>query len=409
VSFPVTQRTGFRLSYAHQVQTPDLQNALNGFNNDLSFTNTNDVFGRDVTFGKTIQFEFGVRHAFSQDLVFDISAYNKDKVSDLTARIEPFFDPVTGRDVNINVLTNADFGNTRGVDVNIIRRIGDFFNGQVSYTFQVAKNTGSDPLSYLRTTSRQISAVTGERVDPPQALLPTDDNRTHNFTGALSFSFPGDFGDGTWYGSLLQNGGAFLRYRFSSGLPYTRLKNDGNGQTVGQGAPLGFGLSSQQVEPINSSTMPWIKELDLRLTKGLRLAGTDLTFFADIRNLLNFTTITSIFAETGDVVNEAYRERLISPEIERLEQDAGAFLTTIIASGETINAINLPSNCDAWGDGPVDCVLLKRAEARFGNGDGVYDENEYTSAFIADYDLNNGRWWFYDTPRHIRLGLELRF
>jgi hypothetical protein len=412
VSFPVTDKTGFRLSYSHQVQTPDLQSMLQGFNNDLSFTNTNDIFGRDLTFGKSILFEFGVRHAFSEDLVFDISAYNKDKVSDISTRIQEFLDPTDPngqRTQFINVLTNADFGNVRGVDVSLIRRIGDFFNGTLSYTFQVAKGTGSDPFSYIRTTSRQISAVTGERVDPPQAVLPTDDNRTHNFTGALSFAFPGDFAEESWYGAVLRNGGAFLRFRFVSGLPYTRLKNDGNGQTVGQGAPLGFGLSGQQIEPINSSTMPWLKELDLRLTKGLRLGGLEFTAFADVRNLLNFTTVTSIFAETGDVVNSEHRDRAIQPEIDRLHNDAGQFLRSTEIGGEITNEIRLPGDCNDWSKGPVDCVLLKRAEARFGNADGTYTEDEYRAAFNSQYDLFNGPWWFYDQPRHVRLGFELRF
>ncbi|HYU29527.1 MAG TPA: TonB-dependent receptor, partial [Gemmatimonadales bacterium] len=92
VSFPITEHTGFRLSYAHQVQSPEFTTLLTGINNDLSFTNTNDVAGRDLDFGKSILFEFGVRHAFSQDLVLDVSAYNKDKVSDFAARVLPFPD-----------------------------------------------------------------------------------------------------------------------------------------------------------------------------------------------------------------------------------------------------------------------------------------------------------------------------
>ncbi|MGH9258565.1 MAG: carboxypeptidase regulatory-like domain-containing protein, partial [Acidimicrobiales bacterium] len=74
VSFPITDKTGFRLSYSHQVQSPEYTTLLTGVNNDLSFTNQNDVFGRDLDFGKSILFEFGVRHALSQDLVLDVSA-----------------------------------------------------------------------------------------------------------------------------------------------------------------------------------------------------------------------------------------------------------------------------------------------------------------------------------------------
>ena len=38
VSFPVTDRTGFRLSYSHQVQTPDMAVLASGTNSDLSVT-----------------------------------------------------------------------------------------------------------------------------------------------------------------------------------------------------------------------------------------------------------------------------------------------------------------------------------------------------------------------------------
>jgi hypothetical protein len=403
VSFPVTDQTGFRLSYSHQVQSPEFASILNGVNSDLAFTNTNDVFARDVTWGKSILFEFGVRHAFSQDLVFDISAYNKDKVSDIAYRIEPFFDEQNQRETKINVLTNADFGNVRGVDMNLIQRFGDIFSGQLAYTFQAAKTTGSDPNSYLRTTARQTSAITGDRVDPPQAVLPSDDNRTHNITGSLSLTLPGDFQQGKALGALLSNVGAFMRFRFVSGLPYTRLLNAGNGQT----APfVAFGLSGQAAEPINASTMPWTRDLDLRVTKGLRLGGLAWTAYADFRNLLNLTNITSLFAETSDVYNDGYRERYIGPEIDRLEGEAGAFLQT---AADGSKRIALPTDCGTWGGGAVNCVLIKRAEARFGDGDGVYTEAEYLTAFNAEYDLYNAPYTLYGAGRQVRFGLELRF
>ena len=93
VSFPVTDRTNFRLSYSHQVQTPDFALLLGGINTDLNNTNTNQVYGSDLDFGKTITFEFGIRHAFSDDMVLDVAAYNKDIVSDPAARLVTLYDP----------------------------------------------------------------------------------------------------------------------------------------------------------------------------------------------------------------------------------------------------------------------------------------------------------------------------
>ena len=408
VSFPITERTDFRLSYSQQVNTPDFNTLLSGTNNDLSFTNTNDAFGRDVGFGKSIAFEFGIRHAFTQNTILDVSAYNKNKVSDLSYRILPYDDPANpGRTLNVNVLTSLDFGYSRGIDLKLDERIGNWLAFSGAYTFQQAKNTGSDPFAYLRTSARQISQVTGDRQAPPEQPLPTDDNRTHNLVGAIALTVPRDWNKGSTLGMIFQNVGAYASFRLVSGLPYTKLINSGAGSTGPRG---GFGLTGNAEESINSSEMPWQKFFDLRVTKGFRFASTaDLTVFADIRNLFNFKNVTSIYTETGDVVNALYQQKLLAPEFINLQNEAttnGAWNANGIAG-----AIDL-RNCGSWtasSAGVVNCVNLTRVERRFGNGDGIYTQAEQTAALNAYYAQVAGTQNFYGTPRSVRLGFELSF
>ncbi len=408
VSFPVTDRTNFRLSYSHQTQSPRMQDVLNGRNNDLSITNTNDRFGGDVRHGKTVLFELGIRHAFTRDLVLDLAAFNKDKTSDLAYRLQDFFDPVAGRIQPVNVLTNADFGNARGFEIQLLQRIGNWFNGQVSYTYQAAKGTGSNPESYLTTTSRTVSQVTGERVPPPQAILRTDDDRTHNIQGSLSFNWPDDFERGSWYGQILRNAGLFARFRFVSGLPYTKLVNVGDG-TVAYGG-TNFGLESvKEDDALNASELPWNYFFDLRVTKGLRLGPTDWTLYADFRNLFNFLNIVGVYAETGDRVNEFFFDRQVSAELSRIKNHA-TLARQVLSPDGTEDAIDL-SNCAGW-DGPgaeADCILLRGAEARFGDGDLVYTESEQLAGLTSWYNVFNGEHTFNGTPLQIRLGVELAF
>ncbi len=411
VSFPVTDRTNFRLSYAHQVQSPPFDNVLQAKNNDITITNTNDSFGGDVRHGKSILFEFGIRHAFTRDLVFDISAFNKDKVADLAYRLVDFFDPLNQRITPVNVLTNADFGNIKGFDVSLLFRAGNWFNGQAAYTFQSAKGTGSNPFSYLTTNARQVSQVTGERLDPPQAITRTDDDRTHNIVGSMAFNWPGDFQRGSWYGELLRNGGLFFRWRIISGLPYTRLVNTGNGQEAFGGTAFGL-ISERQDDVLNASELPWQYWFDLRVTKGFRLGPTDWTLYADFRNLFNVTNVLGVFAETGDVVNEQDFETAITAELSRLRTDAGAGRTTVDAANglEAFDVRDCFSG-SAWGGsgGPADCVLVQKAEARFGDGNGLYDLDEYEAAMTVWYNRFDGVQTFNGTPLHIRLGVELAF
>jgi hypothetical protein len=409
VSFPITEHTGFRLSYSHQVQSPEFTTLMTGINNDLSFTNTNDVVGRDLDFGKSILFEFGVRHAFSQDLVLDVSAYNKDKVSDFAARILPFPDPKDSTKLTgINVLTNRDFGNARGIDTKFDWRVGTNLSTAVAYTFQISKNTGSDPFSYLNTFARQVSAQSGV-TPPPEAAQRTNDDRTHSFVGSLAFQLPTDYKRGTTMGTILRDVGIFATFRVQSGLPYTMLENQGAGQTAPR---LNFGLGGRAASgtTLNQFELPWTKNVDMRLNKGLRFGRLDATAYLDVRNLFNFRNIVGVFAETGDVKNE--KNKLISA-VGDPSLGTGEY-GNLWNEADNAGALNVAdksidlTSCASWSN-QLNCVSLRRVEQRFGNADGVYTLDEQEHALNTYYDSFFGAWRFYAPARSIRVGLELKF
>jgi outer membrane receptor for ferrienterochelin and colicin len=412
VSFPITEQTGFRLSYSHQVQSPEFSTLLTGINNDVSFTNTNDIVGRDLDFGKSILFEFGVRHAFSQDLVLDVSAYNKDKVSDFAARILPFADPRDSTKItSINVMTNRDFGNARGVDTKLDWRVGTNLSTAVAYTYQVSKNTGSDPFSYLNTFARQVSGL-GDRTPPPEAAQRTNDDRTHSLVGSLSLQLPNDYRRGTTAGKILADVGVFATFRVQSGLPYTQLKNSGTGQTAPRLA-FGLGGRTEEGQTLNAREMPWTKNIDLRLNKGVRFGRLDATLYADVRNLFDWRNVVGLFAETGDVVNQLHRTEVIGIPASTLGAATGEYKqlwNEADAAGAwdaSTKDVDLTS-CTSWAS-QLNCASLRRVEARFGNGDGVYSLDEQERALNTYYDAFFGSWRFYAPRRNIRIGVELKF
>ncbi len=417
VSFPVTENTNFRLSYAHQVQVPDFDLMFRGINTDLSESNRNQTYGRDLDFAKTIIFEFGIRHAFNQDMVLDVAAYSKDKVSDVSARLFSLPDPLqptatpneyaTG---DFRALTNADFGNVRGVDVRLDRRFSNLFSGAVAYTFQLAKNTGSDPFSYTTLLGREINTLTGTTSPPPQSIFPTDDNREHNITGSASLQFPADWKKGTMLGNVFQNLGAFVTFRFASGLPYTKLVTNNDGATV-----VGrCGLECTIAEPVNSSSFSWYRNVDLRITKGIRLGRKEWTLFAEGHNIFNFKNILNLFSEVQDVVYPSYEKKYTDEQTQLLTGEATS--AGVLTANNSVDFTAL-GDCANWqgrnsgnfASGPVDCVLLERAEARYGNGDGVFTPDEYLAAFHAWYNLANAPSVFYGIGRRIRIGAELTF
>jgi hypothetical protein len=418
VSFPVTERTNFRLSYAHQVQAPDFALILGGINTDLSVTNTNHVYGSDLGFGRTITFEFGIRHSFSDDMVLDISAYNKDKLADAAGRLVSFFDPLRRQNQDIRVITNADFGNTKGVDIRFDRRIGELFNGSVSYTFEDSKNTGSDPFTYINFGSRVLNALGNGNSPPPQAILSTNQSRPHNLAGQLALAFPNNWKQGSAVGSILENVGLYATFRFSSGTPFTRCPVDvSQDDNIFAGAAGTGGTCTRRIEgDYNGARLPMQKQFDLRLTKGFGIGGLDLTAYADVRNLFNFKNITTVFSQTNDIVNAQELNRIRGNNIESYANEAKKNGVLALAD----SSINLTfggagtGGCGAWTtqDGisaTPNCIYLIRAEQRYGNGDGIFTHEEQLRAVDAFYYWNRGLGSFTGAPRRVRLGLEVYF
>jgi outer membrane receptor for ferrienterochelin and colicin len=419
VSFPVTERTNFRLSYAHQVQAPDFGAIFTGINTDFNRSNPNHLYGADLDFGRTIAFEFGLRHAFSDDMVLDVAAYNRDVLSDAAGRTVSVPDP-TAQDApqEIRVLTNADFGNTRGVDVRLDRRFGNFFSGTLAYTFQQARNTGDDPLTYLAFGARIVSALAGGNTPPPQAILTTSTNRPHTVAFAGSVNFPSDFRSGTAVGSILRNVSLFVTGRYTSGTSYTACPNSSaNSILVAADNAVSLPCSSSAFRSeYNGLRLPGLKALDARFTKGFGLGGLQLTAYADVRNILNFTNKIRIFQGNDDIQNGV-----------EFTSDSTIFSTSLQAEANGNNVLdaetgdidltfdgNGASGCGGWlsaqgGPATPNCVYLIRAEQRFGDGNGIYDVEEQTRAFSSYYGSFRNRNFFTDAPRRVRLGLEINF
>ncbi|MDQ2669151.1 MAG: hypothetical protein M3Y31_00825, partial [Gemmatimonadota bacterium] len=367
----------------------------------------------DLDFGRTISFEFGIRHAFSDDMVLDVAAYNRDNLANAAGRLVRLYDPFRRNETDIRLLTNADFGNARGIDLRLDRRFGNLFNGTVAYSYSSARNTGSDPFTYINFGSRVINQLSGGNAPPPQAIAPTSLSRPHVLAGAASLTFPNDWRDGTTIGSILQNFSIFTTFRYQSGTAYTLCDvNDGNesvfsGQVCAQGGFEGG---------LNAARLPAFKDLSMVFRKGFSLGGVEATAYLDARNILNLKNITGVFVQTQDIRNEA--ERVIN-----FAGDSTQFATQGTANGlyASNGTIDLTfggagtAGCGGFvdadgGDAVADCVYLIRAEERFGNGDGVFTLDEQEQASNALYFANfRDESSFTGEGRKLRLGLELNF
>jgi hypothetical protein len=350
-------------------------------------------------------------------MVLDLAAYNRDVLADAASRIQRLPDPTSGVPSEVRIMTNADFGNTRGLDVRLDRRFGNFFSGTLAYTFQQARNTGDDPITYVLFGSRIVSALAGGNTPPPQAILTTATNRPHTLAFAGSLSFPGDFREGTTVGSVLRNFAVYLTGRYTSGTAYTGCVN-----TPANSVLLAIDNTTSNpcstgdfTSEINGLRLPAFKALDARFTKGFGLGGLNLTAYADVRNLLNFSNVIRMFQGNNDVVNAVEFSADSSINADLLKQEA-TLNQLLQANGDIDLTFNgqSASGCGAYLNtqgvpAAPNCVYLIRAEQRFGNGDGVYTPGEQTRAFSSYYRSWRNRNFFLDSPRRVRLGLEVNF
>ena len=161
----------------------------------------------------------------------------------------------------------------------------------------------------------------------------------------------------------------FATFRFASGTAFTRCPAESGNEFVFSGRSA----RGQFEGDINGARLPMLKQFNLRLTKGFGLGGVDVTAYADIRNLFNFTNTTSVYAVTNDVNSGAafdetvaerpqqFRARSVRPTgpVPRTATSSLPPPTRRAATGWRRAVPRVPS-----------CIYLIRAEQRYGDGDG---------------------------------------
>ena len=396
------------------MQSPDFALSLSGINTDRTITNTNQVYGQNVDYGKSIIFEFGIQHAFNDDMVLDISAYNRDNLANAAGRLVSTFNPLAQSNEDLRLITNSDFGNTKGLDLRLNRRFGQLFNGTLGYSYQSAQNTGTDPFTYINFGSRVVNQVTGGNQPPPQAIAPVALSRPHQLVGCLGLTFPNGWHSGSTVGSIFQNFQVFALFRFASGTAYTTCGNADGNQSVLSGQVCGRGSFTNG---LNNQRLPTFKQFDMRFVKGFNFGRSQMSLYLDARNILGFTNTLTQYVTTNSITSQIEQEQNFTADSSLtaseafgngvLDEGTGTVNLRFGGSGaggcgDWVNSSNVPS--------VPNCVYLIRAEQRYGNGDGLYTVAEQLNASNALYYANQAApTFFYGQGTALRLGVEFTF
>jgi outer membrane receptor protein involved in Fe transport len=264
VAYPITERAAVHFAYGHFYQFPPIGTIFDNANYEvLSRLQAGGisygVLGNpDVKPEKTVQYEFGYKHAVTDDIGVDVTAFYKD-IRDLLG-VEFI---TTYNDAEYARLTNVDFGSVLGFTVTLDDRKLGPASVAVDYTWQLAQGNSSDP----RETATRASA--GEDPRPRQVPFNWDQRHTVNMT--VSLAEPDVY-----------TASAVLRV--ASGQPYTPILDAG----------FGGGLEA------NSGRKPAGAVIDLRGEKYLKAGRVNVSLFGRVFNLLDARFFNGgVFASTG--------------------------------------------------------------------------------------------------------------
>ncbi len=249
-----------RFSYGHFFQMPPMYALYQ--NNSFLVVPTDYVTtmgNAELKPQKTVQYEIGLSQEVVDGMSLDVALYYRDIYNLLSAVVFS-----TYNQVEYGLYSNKDYGNSKGLDLTLNYRIGEF-QTMLNYTLQYTRGNADNPtMTFDRAGASQ---------DPVPKLIPMSWDQRHTLNLTLGYYQP-------------QWGVATIGF-FNSGTPYTW-------------APLQESrLSRVNLYP-NNSYQPSTVNVDLRAYYKFDFVGnTRLMLMLNIYNLLDRLNEVWVNGQTG--------------------------------------------------------------------------------------------------------------
>ena len=267
IAHPISDKTKLHFAYGHFFQNPEFRYLYENHQYDLNVREP--IFGQaNLDAERTIAYEVGIAHQFSDRIAIDVTAYYKD----ITGLIgtQYFFPYVDGRYTGYTLYVNETYANVRGFEVNLTVRPDKYFSGGITYTYSVAKGSASSEEENYPGTEASTQ------------LYYLDFDQTHVFNAIGTFTIPEGEGPQIFGKNIFDNMDFNLIFKANSGYPYTPGGRD-----------AGLVIKNSLREPSNYN-------LDLLFGKEFRIVNNfRLRIFAEILNLTNHRNILYVYTDSG--------------------------------------------------------------------------------------------------------------
>lgn len=271
-SLPVTERMKLRFNYGQYFQLPAFTNMFSSTDTAvvrLLISRGNAVIGNVlIEPERTVLYELGVENQLSENVMFSFTTYFKD-IYDLNQVREVIAVPYSYYQYQ-----NVDYGNVRGVELSLEKRMSEMWALGVVYTLQYAKGTAATAFEWYQDHYQY-------NIDVPVIDYWLDFDERHILNANVDVELPGDF-----FLIPLQNFNNSFVFSYHSGTPYTPRDLRGN-----------------RLGDENSARTPGYWNVDWTFSRQVRLGPASVVLRGMVLNLFNTEQIIEVHETTGDPID----------------------------------------------------------------------------------------------------------
>ncbi|HWO58300.1 MAG TPA: carboxypeptidase-like regulatory domain-containing protein [bacterium] len=288
-SYPISDKAKVFFNYGHFYQLPQMHFM---YRRNTQLGNVSGTIGNvNLDFVKTIKYEFGVQYLLSPEYLLSVQGFYSDdfaRVSESEAQGQTTLEEQ-------NYYENSDYSRTRGLEVELDKKYGNYVSGSMTYNFSYAYGKSSaEALDYFD----NFYARSGGRFVIQE--FPLDWDERHKVTFILDLRVPANDHPKLFGLTLPDNFGLNIFWQYGSGFPYTPTKDHP-------------GIASQLApgqEPLaNSERYPATSNVDIRFNKDFKIGPMDYTIELWVNNLFDNRDVVAVYSATGrpesGLVNES--------------------------------------------------------------------------------------------------------
>lgn len=275
-SYPISDKAKVFFNYGHFYQLPQLTFM---YRRATQANSENGIAGNvNLDYQKTIQYEFGIQYLLSAEYVLSVQGFYKDDFGRIGAS------DIAGRasQNTLNFYENRDYARSRGLELELEKKYGNYVSGTATYDFSYAFGKASaNTLDFFDNFYDRTSAVTVQE-------FPLDWDERHSVTLILDIRVPQNDHPKLFGLTMPDNFGLNIFWQYGSGFPYT----------PGDQHP-GVELLSGGVVLDNSKRFPPTSNVDIRFNKDFKIADLDYTFELWVNNVFDTRNVASVGTNTG--------------------------------------------------------------------------------------------------------------